>query len=453
MAVDDRRSAVRRTKSGEREAGFTLGELLVVLIIIGILAAIAIPLFLTQRNSANDATTKSDVKNGSIAEENYFSDNKVYTSNSTGAAGSDSGPLVGWSKSSNTASVTFTLVGSSGYTIIGVSKSNKSFCYDSNNSGQGVVSGSSCGSTVTASAAPNPAATPTGQVDGNPNTDPTAAPSAAPSGPATANPTACDPAATALCLTVIQIDTTTVTLHWNQPVGFTGAQVQYRAAGDTTWINGENTANTNSRVLNLTHGLNYEFQLLGRFSTSPAARTSNIAAASIAAVAAPVFQTPSVSNTTVQLNWSQPVDYASGHLYYRLTGTTAWTDGGTTTAVNSQLTNLTHGASYDIEVVATYTNGPSATSAIVTATIPASTTPVLSVSRSGANVNLSWTTSVDYTGATISYRPTGSSAAWSTTTTQNPNTNFGGLGSGTYDFTVTANYKNGPSLTSAVVTR
>ena len=47
----------------EQESGFTLIELLVVILIIGILAAIAIPMFLNQRKSAVDSATKSDVKN------------------------------------------------------------------------------------------------------------------------------------------------------------------------------------------------------------------------------------------------------------------------------------------------------------------------------------------------------------------------------------------------------
>ena len=71
---------IRKALEEKDEKGFTLIELLVVIIIIGILAAIAIPIFLNQKKKAVDASIKSDLHQVANEEESYFTDNTEYTS-------------------------------------------------------------------------------------------------------------------------------------------------------------------------------------------------------------------------------------------------------------------------------------------------------------------------------------------------------------------------------------
>jgi len=61
------------------ENGFTLIELMVVVLIIAILIAIAIPTFLGARQRAQDKQAQSNIRNALTTEKTYYVDNQAYT--------------------------------------------------------------------------------------------------------------------------------------------------------------------------------------------------------------------------------------------------------------------------------------------------------------------------------------------------------------------------------------
>jgi type IV pilus assembly protein PilA len=132
----------------EKDEGFTLIELLVVIIIIGILAAIAIPVFLNQRKKGWDSQAKSDARNLATLEETYFTDANNYVVSTslatTRAALTDYKPsanvtdvLIHGYASAATApsSSTTSAQAVDGFCVQTTSKSGATFVYDSKQGG------------------------------------------------------------------------------------------------------------------------------------------------------------------------------------------------------------------------------------------------------------------------------------------------------------------------------
>jgi type IV pilus assembly protein PilA len=109
MLIRANEALAKRRSALKSEEGFTLIELLVVVIIIGILAAIAIPVYLGIQNNAKESATQTDVGNAKTAVIAYQTDKGTLPASGAMTAGTAAGqidPKYGFTQSvSNTTAI------------------------------------------------------------------------------------------------------------------------------------------------------------------------------------------------------------------------------------------------------------------------------------------------------------------------------------------------------------
>jgi type IV pilus assembly protein PilA len=131
----------RKRARGRDDHGFTLIELLVVVVIIGVLIAIAIPLYLNYRKGANDKSAHSDLRNAVNVLEQCKVDNTAGYPSALAAAGGVPTGCAGQSvKASNGTTFAYFPKSATDFSayIIGATNSNgsgKQYCYHSENGG------------------------------------------------------------------------------------------------------------------------------------------------------------------------------------------------------------------------------------------------------------------------------------------------------------------------------
>ena len=147
-------ATLRARRDGD-EGGFTLIELMVVVLIIAILIAIAIPTFLGARQRAQDKAAQSSLRNGLTAAKTIYTDSEDYTT-ATPAALQLTEPSLTFQVAASAAPKEVSLVTPAVniITLGAESKSGKCFWMTDNTQGPGTRFASSTAATCDAAAAP-----------------------------------------------------------------------------------------------------------------------------------------------------------------------------------------------------------------------------------------------------------------------------------------------------------
>ena len=132
---------MQRRLQGEREGGFTLIELMVVVLIIAILIAIAIPTFLGARTRAQDRAAQSNLRNALTAEKSYYTDAQAYTTDTASLKAIE--PSLTYSAATNPSTNNHIYVDVSGGAVYLGTKSASGTCFYIKDVPTGTASGTS----------------------------------------------------------------------------------------------------------------------------------------------------------------------------------------------------------------------------------------------------------------------------------------------------------------------
>jgi type IV pilus assembly protein PilA len=159
------RAFMNRCRQARQDDGFTLIELLVVVVIIGVLVAIAVPVYLNYRKGAADKSAQSDVRGAISAVEQFYTDNGNNLPDSASGTGGATASITLTSTSPavpSPSTQTITLSDKTQLSYVNVPSGTSSYyricATNSGGSGKWYVYNSSVGGSVSAAAAAvNPA--------------------------------------------------------------------------------------------------------------------------------------------------------------------------------------------------------------------------------------------------------------------------------------------------------
>jgi len=146
---------ISRLRAKKQDEGFTLIELLVVVVIIGVLVAIAVPVYLNYRQGAADKSAQSDVRGAISAIEQFYTNNgNAYPagplSNASGATSIPlaalTGGVAGTITLSDKTNLGYNLVGTTSYVLCATNTGGSTMYYHYDSAAGGSVKASTVAS-------------------------------------------------------------------------------------------------------------------------------------------------------------------------------------------------------------------------------------------------------------------------------------------------------------------